>query len=312
MKIMGKTILKGLLVGVAAGALTAGFVSTANAGAVVYSTLQISNFIISGGGGQLDLSDFDPSINISNSSGANTTLNGAGLSASDSAAGDVDVSLVCQGNCGGFAENQFAQTPFPPIDQFTRADSQLIGAGITGVPGASQDSVTATTVAEIQLNQLSNATGGADTGTVTRFSFSGIDDALTFDFDADAFLFAELEADGLNAQSSVSWSLSILQDGVGPIFTFAPNAVGAGSPCSLNMTIGTLSDNGPQTYACSGSFSTTTPVLDADLNYTLVINHVNEVRGAVGELQVPEPEAAALLGLGLLGLAAVRRRSRKA
>ena len=312
MKIKGKTILKGLLVGVAAGALTAGLASTANAGAIVYSTLEISNFTISGAGGQLDLSDFDPGINISNSSGANTTLNGAGSSLSDSAAGDTDVNMVCQGNCGGFAQNQFAQTPFPPVDQFSRADAQLLGAGITGVPGASQDSVTATTVAEIQLNQVSNASAGSDTGTVTRFSFSGIDDALTFDFDAAAELFAELQEDGLNAQSSVGWSLSILQDGVGSIFSFAPNATGPGSPCSLNMTIGTLTNNGPQTYACSGSFSTTTPVLDADLTYTLVINHVNEVRGAVGEAQVPEPEAAALLGLGLLGLAAVRRRVRKA
>ena len=307
---LGRTAYRILATGVALGAFAA-YSSAANAGAIVYSTLEINNFTISGSGGQLDLSNFDL-IGISNSTAANTTLNGSGTSDSETFAGPTDVGMVCQGDCGGFGQNQFSQTPFPPIGQFTRGDAQLIGAGITGT-GATQDFVTATTVAESQLNLESDSTAGSNTGTVTRFSFAGFDDALTFDFDADTSLYAELTDVGMNAQSSVAWSLSILQDGVGTIFSFAPTAIGPGAACSLNMTVGTLTSNGPQTYDCSGSFSATSPVLSGGSNYTLVINHQSNVRAENGApVDVPEPEAAALLGLGLLGLMAARRRSRRA
>jgi hypothetical protein len=308
MKPKGKTILTGLLVGVAAGALTAGFASTAHAGVLSYSTLAISNFqIFKGDGSQYDVSDFDV-LEVGNFTKAEAALNGTGTIGSDPA----DVSHQCIGSCAGIGENNFAQQPLP-LGQFSRADAQLIGAGISGVPNT-PNSVTTTTVAEIQLNQESEATSGSNTGTGTRFSFSlANDDSLTFDFNADATLRAMLEQDDVIAFAGVAWSLSILDAAGSSVFEFAPTGAGPGAPCSLNTSISTLDDDdGLVEFGCSGSFTTTTPVLSAGQNYTLSINHESSARGEVAfGAPVPEPAAAALMGLGLLGVVAMRRRAHK-
>ena len=309
MKFMGKTILNGLLVGVAAGAFTAGFASSANAGALSYSTLAISNFqIFDSGGTQYSVGDFDV-LEVGNFTKAEAALNGTGVIGSN----PMDVNLQCVGpSCAGIGENNFAQQPLP-LGQFSRADAQLIGAGISGVPNT-PNSVTTTTVAEIQLNQESEATSGSNTGTGTRFSFSlANDDTLTFDFNADATLRAMLEQDDVIAFAGVAWSLSILDAAGSSVFEFAPTGAGPGAPCSLNTSISTLDDDdGLVQFGCSGNFTTTTPVLSAGQNYTLSINHESSARGEVafGPPQGPEPAAAALLGLGLLGVFAVRRRMR--
>jgi hypothetical protein len=311
MKLMGKTILSGLLVGVAAGAFTAGFASPAHAGALSYSTLAISNFqILDSGGAQYNVSDFDV-LEVGNFTKAEAALNGTGTVGSHPS----DVNLQCIGpSCAGIGENDFAQQGGPPFGQFSRADAQLIGAGISGVPNT-PSSVTTTTVAEIQLNQASEATSGSNTGTGTRFSFSlANDDSLTFNFDADAALRAMLEQDDVIAFAGVAWSLSVLDAAGASVFEFSPNAAGPGAACSLNTSISTLDDaDGLVEYNCAGAFTTTTPVLLAGQNYTLSINHESSARGEVAfGAPVPEPAAAALLGLGLLGVAVVRRRAHKA
>ena len=295
---MGKTILTGLMVGVAAGALTAGFASTANAGAIAYSTLEISNFVVLDSTGT-QLSPDDLNLRIGNFTKAESGLNSPIVGDTDA----MDVGLQCQdggsGDCGGIGDNDFTEQP--GIQQFSRGDAILTGAAVA--PGGANSS----TVAEVQLNTDATGTAGANTGTITEFSFAlDEDETLTFEFDALGSLHALLEApDSGDVFAGLGWSLNISRlDGVGDPFSFAPNC--------LNTSRG-LAGPGEQTYTCDDFFTTTTPLLLAGVDYLLSINHESAARATFAEApQVPEPAAAALLGLGLLGAAAYRRRSHKA
>ena len=79
MRHLGKTVLHGLLLGAAAGALTVGFASTSHAGAVAFSSLQISGFqILKADGSPLSaLTDFDV-LEVNNFTAAEARLNGSG------------------------------------------------------------------------------------------------------------------------------------------------------------------------------------------------------------------------------------------
>lgn len=317
MRYIRKAVCSGLLVGAAAGLLTVGMTSAARANAFGYATLDITDFQIFGNQGQLDFNDF-AAIDIGNSTTANATLTGfAGAANSDGPnQGGSDVIHTCLGapcgGVGGIGQNDFTQQPI--IQQFARGDAVFEGAGITGVlPGV--DSAHAQSVAEIQLSQTSAGTGGGNVGTATTFEFEGFDSALTFQFNADPFLAAQMFVDDLSASASVAWSLSIdlVGPGGGRIFTWVPDGTGGGAeldPFTLNTSVSVLDDSdGLVTYGPGiGFFSNTTPILLSGNTYNLTITHTNTVAARVFADQVPEPAAAGLLGLALVAFAGMRRR----
>lgn len=328
MRHLGKTVLNGLLLGAAAGALTVGFASKSYAGALAFSTLENANFqILKADGSQWDVSDFDV-LEIGDFTKAEASLNGTGSVATHPS----DVPMQCIGTCGGIAENDFTRQG-GPLSQFSRADAVLAGAGISGVP-ETDNSVHAQSVAEVQLNEATGeGSAGSNEGTGSRFSFvPGEDGSLTFRFDATPLLEAMLEQDDVSAFASVAWSLSILDELGNQVFAWTPDGLAGGIVCaaddpdtaedenagcletadpfSLNTSIATLdSGDGLVTYdPGTGTFEATSPLLSAGTTYTLSINEETAANASVAAAQVPEPAAAALFGLGLLGLAGFRRR----
>lgn len=331
MRHLGKTVLNGLLLGAAAGALTVGFVSKSHAGALAFSSLNNANFqILRGDGSQYDANDFDV-LEIGDFTKAESSLNGSGTVGTHPS----DVTMQCQGNCAGIAQNDFSRQA-GPLGQFSRADAVLSGAGISGVPNT-PNAVNALSVAEVQLNQVSVATAGSNQGTGSRFSFTpSADDSLTFRFDATPLLQAMLEQDDVIAFASIAWSLAITDEDGRILFASTPNGIlddpicdaddpntpqdenatcaETSDPFSLNTSIATL-DGGDGLVVYdpgTGSFSVTSPILSAGSTYTLSINEETSVNAQVAVSAVPEPAAAALLGVGLLGLAGMRRRSMSA
>ena len=305
-----KSVLSRLLLGAASGVLAVASISESNAGTLAFSSLTISNFqIFKSDGTQFDVSEFDL-LRFGNFTKAEAELDGVGAVGADAS----DVGLQCVGACGGVGQNDFGLQG-GPLGHFSRADAVLAGAGVSGL--SVPDSVTSSSVAEIQLNAPGAATSGSNTGAGSSFSFMlDNDDSLTFAFDAEAVLRTMLGQDDVMAFAGLAWGVSLWDATGNLVFNFAPTGAGGGDPCSLNRGIAVLDDGpGGASYACTGSFAATSPVLSAGETYTLSIHHESAARGegraGPGPAPVPEPAALGVLGAGLLGLAAARRRMRR-
>ena len=310
MRHLGKTVLHGLLLGAAAGALTVGFASTSHAGAVAFSSLQISGFqILKADGSPLSaLTDFDV-LEVNNFTAAEARLNGSGPTGDNFSPGASDVSMQCTGNCAGIAQNDFNQQG-GPIGQFSRADAQLMGDSL----GAG---ITANSVAEVQLNLPSNGSSSSNLGTTSQFSFTpGEDGALRIRFNATPELFAMLEQADVSSFAGMGWHIAI-SDAVTQqqLFDFAPNGVldvgEVADGCALNNSVG-VNDAGSISYAPGTCFfDVITPEFAANQTLQATIFHETSTAAVVAAAPVPEPAAAGLLGIGMLGLVGLRRRFAK-
>jgi hypothetical protein len=150
--------------------------------------------------------------------------------------------------------------------------------------------------------------------------------STSFNFLGDPYLQVFVAETGDNATAILGVQLSLVLNGT-TVFLWTPGVtsgeIGIGSetdPFSLNQTLIATTPAGNSIFNPSpGIFSATTGTLDPAASYTLNFQMTETVRTACGSppgvpptvtcsASAPEPATYALLGIGLAGLAASRRR----
>ena len=284
-----KSIGLGLVAGVALTALAAPM--AANANVIGYSTLQVTNVVISSGGDQVSPS----SVRFSTATSSRASFDGApGISYSD----PTDAAMSCVGACGTIAQNDFSQVSAGNGSlHFARGDLVLTGTILQ--PGGAN----AYTVAETQLTHQAGSNAGGEvssTGFFTTVDFTPPASDVNLTFDAmGELLTSSTNPDGF-AQADFSWSVLLmdLTDG---------SLAGYFLPSELNQQIA-VNGIDSATYSVDDSFQLTVSGLQANHQYRITFAHNSNVEAAL-----PVPATLAVLGIGLLGLGGLaRRRKRRA
>lgn len=307
-----KRARKTLILSAALASLCFGVAGSARADAFASAILNINNFrLLHSNGTAYTPADFDVLDGV-NSAHARASLNGV-----SAVAPPQDVPILSGLNpdvAHQFVglpnpprpENNFTPFPNPPAvpGTFGYADQNLTGSALSvfGNPA----SANASTRADASLQGPGTASGDSDVGTSTTFSFTlGDDDTMTFAFDANAYTQAYTTAGpATNAIARLSWSLNIVNATTGAVvFTYQPGELNGMANASRTGSI-----PGLYTYQTGNlSFSAISPLLNNFDVYQLTIQH-NTLANALESAAVPEPATLAILGLGLLGLSAARRR----
>lgn len=303
-----------------------GAVGNAQADAIANSLIDVSNFILLGNGGvQLSLADFVPGSlafqdNLTNTANLNPGGFQAQFATTSGFVPATDALQACVGACV-FGQNDFTVHNPPPTSNYARSDSLLTGVPITGT--LITPVVRAATIAETSIH--GNASGGSNSDILLTSSLQFVlahnIGGAGISFDATAFLRAWTAAGtttGTLAGAGYKWELKLV-DGVtgATLIDWQPDGnTATGVQTGLNVTSeacnlvdnATAGPNQPSAPAddCTGHFFATT-------NFALLANHpysftIDQHVTTQAQETVAEPQALALLGLGLAALGFIRRR----
>jgi len=317
-----KTVMKKTKIAAAcAVALGLGLGAAGNAQAGAYtfahSIVELTVFNLTAGR-IADAGDFT-TLSILDQSGALANIGSVPGIAATSSLTTPDTLLACQGvTCGGIAENDWSQIK---VGHFGRADTVGTGAIITGLVNPIPASVGV--LSEIAFDHTDIGTTSSNASDTTTFAFT-VADPTDFRFDLSATTETEslLHTNAAVPPSTVgsngTWTVSIFDDNNNPIFDWSPNkaagGISGGTELSDNIDLTfsstTAIPDGIGTGLLTDSGLASASISLAAGQYNFTINQTSQSSAIA--VKVPEPAVIGLLGIGLLGMTAFRRRGNKA
>jgi len=160
---------------------------------------------------------------------------------------------------------------------------------------------------------INSGSSAANLGLVSSFEFTALEDIqvrfeFNYSYNLRALITPDLADTGNSAQAAAFWDLTVEGFDDAVRFNFRPVAL-------QQLNTGSTIPGTNRVLSDSGSINSESEAGLVSLvqgnQYSLTIRHNTNADASINSISVPEPTSIALLGGGLLSLAAWRRRTKK-